>query len=87
LQWSGISLAQHEGAVNWNLEGKPLGCSGMDILMVFRFFESSRTHLHSKFRKNANKSKTKFFLQKFNMGIKSVEKDFKKCTKKVFSKT
>jgi hypothetical protein len=60
----------------------------------FPFFELSRAHLHSKFRKDANKSK-KNFLPKFNMGIKnaefhadfkSVENVFKNCTKKLFSK-
>jgi hypothetical protein len=30
---------------------------------VFRYFEQSRAHMHSKLRKNANKSKKKFFFK------------------------
>jgi hypothetical protein len=40
------------------------------IKKVFRFFDPSIAHLHSKFKKYANKSKTNFLRQKFNMGIK-----------------
>jgi hypothetical protein len=50
---------------------------------VFRFFEPSRAHMHSKLRKNAHKSKKKFFFKNsgwvsknagFHADFKSVEK-------------
>jgi hypothetical protein len=49
--------------------------------------------LHSKLRKNANKSQKNLFPQKFKMGIKNaefhadfkaIEKVLKKCTKKSY---
>jgi hypothetical protein len=60
---------------------------------VFRYFEQSRAHMHSKLRKNANKSKKKFFFKNsgwvsnnagFHADFKSVEKFLKKCTKKSY---
>ncbi len=59
----------------------------------FPFFKPARAHLHSKFRKNANRSKKKFSSkiqngykknQEVHSDFKSVEKVFKKCTIKSY---
>jgi hypothetical protein len=61
--------------------------------MVSSFFEPSRAHWHSKFEKSTNMTQKNFIFEKIKKGaknaefhadFKSVEKVFKKCTKKSY---